>query len=184
MQKLKKVSSYDEYFVVATKSKIWDSFKNLTKTKLQTVKKLNRMLKLHSPAQPSSKLIAPKTPSLIQNNLQNRMKLFASQSLHHKTSLPTALQLAHQNKAINPYLKMPIASKIPLQNPKPQLALNNLPLHKSHSFNKFAAFTLQKSDNKKREQSEQFNPIKPIFDINSNNHHKFLKFCAKIQNSN
>ena len=68
-------------------------------------------------------------------------------------------------------------------NLKQQFALNNLPLHKSHSINKFAAKALKKSDNKEREQSIQLDPIKPIFDTNSNNHHKFFKLGAKVPNS-
>ena len=73
---------------------------------------------------------------------------------------------------------MPIASQIPFQNSKPQFAPNNLPLHKSHSIKNFAVSTLQKSDNRECEQSEQLDPIKPIFDTNSNNHYKST-ICPK-----
>ena len=51
-----------------------------------------------------------------------------------------------------------MASQIPLQNLKRQFALNNLPLHKSHSIKKFAANALQKSDNKECEKSKQKHP--------------------------
>ena len=45
---------------------------------------------------------------------------------HLNTSLPIASQLAPQNKIPNPRLNMSIASQKPLQNLKPQFALNNL----------------------------------------------------------
>ena len=70
---------------------------------------------------------------------------------------------------------------MPSQNLKPQFTLNILPLHKIHFINKFATNALQKSDNKECEQPEQLDPIKPIFDSNSSNQHKFFKFSAKLQ---
>ena len=60
-----------------------------------------------------------------------------------------------------------------------KFALNNLPLHKSNSNHTFAANTLQKSDSKECEQSEQLSPISTIFDTKSNNHHRFSKLGAK-----
>ena len=77
---------------------------------------------------------------------------------------------------------MTIASQIPPQNLEPQFALNNLPLHKSHSINKFALNALQKSDSKDCEQSERLDSMRPIFDTNSNNHHKFLKLSINTTN--
>ena len=41
---------------------------------------------------------------------------------------------------------MPIAPQRPSENLKPQFALENPPLHKSHSINKSATNALQKSD--------------------------------------
>ena len=76
---------------------------------------------------------------------------------------------------------MSIASQMPSQNLKPQFALKNLSLHKSHSINKFATTALQKSDNKEGEQSEDLDSIKPIFDTNSRNQHKFSILGAKLQ---
>ena len=83
--KAKKTSSYDEHFVVATISKTRDFFKRLIKHKLQTVKKLNGFLKLHSPSILSNRLIVPQKPSLIHNNPQHRIKAIASQLPHHIT---------------------------------------------------------------------------------------------------
>ena len=75
---------------------------------------------------------------------------------------------------------MSIAS--PPKNLEPQFALSYQQLIKSHSINEFATILLQKSDNKECEQSEQLDPIKPIFDTNSNNHHKLLKLSMKVSN--
>ena len=98
--------------------------------------------------------------------------------------VPIASSLTHPNKSLNPLLKSTIDSLIPLTNSKSQFALDNLPLHKSHSVKNFAAYTLQKSDSKECEQSEQLSPMKPIFDTNLNSHNKFFKLGAKIQNFN
>ena len=59
----KQESKYNQHFVVATIIKIRDSFKHLIKNRLQTEKKLNSILKLHSPPYPSNKLIAPQMPT-------------------------------------------------------------------------------------------------------------------------
>ena len=123
-------------------------------------------------------------PNLIHDNSQFGIKAIASQSPNLKTSLPIELQLAHQKKLINPHLNVRIASQIPLQNSKPKFALNTLPMHKSHSRNKFLASLLQKSDTEECEQSEQLNPIELIFDTNSNYYLKFFKLGSKVQNSN
>ena len=65
--KAKIVSSYDENFVVATISKIWDSFTQLIQSKTHTVQKLNGILKLDSTSHSSNRLIAPQIPNLIHN---------------------------------------------------------------------------------------------------------------------
>ena len=48
--KAKKFSSYDEHLLVATQTKIRDSFKHLIQNKTRTVQKLNDILKLHLPS--------------------------------------------------------------------------------------------------------------------------------------
>ena len=54
---------------------------------------------------------------------------------------------------------------------KPQFALKSLQLNKTNSVNTFAANTLQKSESKECEESEQLrNPINPVFDTKSTNH--------------
>ena len=88
--------------------------------------------------------------------------------------------MAHQNKSITSHLKMPIASQMSLQNWKSKIALNDLPLHKSHSINKNVEYA-QKSDSKESEQSEQLHSIKLIFETKSNNQFKFLKLGTKVK---
>ena len=179
--KAKNVSAYNENFVVATISKIRDSFKHLIQNKRHIVQKFNRILKLHSPSYSANRLIALQIPTLIRNNPKFCIKKVALKLSHYNTLLTFASQLATKSKVINPHLNMSIAPQMPSQNLKPQFALKNLPLHKSHSINKFATNALQKSDNKEGEQSEQLDSIKPIFDTNSSNQHKFLKLGAKLQ---
>ena len=121
------------------------------------------MLQSHSPSYSSNRLIASQITTSIHNHSQFRSTPVALQSPYYNASLPVAPQLKAQNEDINPHLNMSIASQMPLLNLKPQLALNNLPLNKSHSINKFAANALQKSDNKGYQQYEKIDPIKPIF---------------------
>ena len=97
--KAKKVSSYDEHFVIATISKNPDSFNYLIQNKTHTVQKLNGILKLHSPSYSSNRLIAPQLPTLIHKNSQLRIKPVALQPPHHKTSLPIASQFAPQKNS-------------------------------------------------------------------------------------
>ena len=150
------------------------------KRKLQTVKKLNGLLKLHLPSNSSNRLIAPQIPTLFHKNFQLWTTAIALQSPDQNTLLPIASQLTHHNEAINPHLKMPIASQITLQNSKPQFAVNNQPLLKSHSFKKIAAYALRNSDIKECEQSEELDQIKPMFNTKSSNHHKFFKPAGKL----
>ena len=76
--KAKKISSYDEPFVVATISKNEDSFKHQIKNKLQTVQKLDSTLKSPSPLLLSNRVIAPQTPNRTHDNSQNRITAIAS----------------------------------------------------------------------------------------------------------
>ena len=61
----RKISSYDELFVVATIFKIPNSFKHLIEHKRQTLQKLDSILKLYSTLLKSTRSIAPQTPNLI-----------------------------------------------------------------------------------------------------------------------
>ena len=46
----KKISTYDEHFVVATISIIRNSMKHIIENKQNTIQKFNSILKLHSPS--------------------------------------------------------------------------------------------------------------------------------------
>ena len=100
--KAKKVSSYDDHFVVATISNIRDSFKQLIQNKTHTVQSLRGIIQSHSPSYSSTRLIEPQTPTSIQNNAQFRSKPVALQPPYDNTSLPVAPQLAPQNKFLIP----------------------------------------------------------------------------------
>ena len=136
--KAKEISAYDKHFVVATISIIRVSFKHLIRNKLHTVQKFNRILKLHSPSYPANRLIAPQKLTLIRNISKFCIEQIALQPSHYNTLLPLASQLAPKRKIINPHLDMSIAPRMSSQNLKLQFALNNLPLHKSDSIDKFA----------------------------------------------
>ena len=66
----KKVSTYDEHFVVATISKIRNSMKSLIKNKQNALQKLNSILKLHSPSFPLKQPFAPQMHTPLNTNSQ------------------------------------------------------------------------------------------------------------------
>ena len=135
-QELKKVSTYDEHFVVASISKIRNSMKHLIKNKRNTLQKLNSILKLHSPSS-YSKLISRK-------------------------KLPFVPQLTLSYSTVNPQLNIPYALQMPLKIRRSQFAPKNHTTNNSHSINKLAAKAVQMSDNQEWEHSEQINPKKPL----------------------
>ena len=155
LQKLKKLSTDDENFVVATLYKTPDSVKHLIRNRKNTLQKIKSLLMSHSPSYSSNRLIAPQIPTLIQNNSQIHIKPVALQSLHCKRLLPLALQLTHHNSTLNPHINTPFASQKLTTILKPQIVSKIPSLNKSYSNNKFVAIALQKSDNKECEQSEQ-----------------------------
>ena len=61
----KKVSIYDEHFVLATISKSRDSMKHIIQNKQKTLQKPNSILKVHLPTYHSNQLIAPPMPTLL-----------------------------------------------------------------------------------------------------------------------
>ena len=151
--KAKRVSTYDEHFVVAAISIIRDSMKHLIRNKQSSIQKLNSILKLHSSSHQSNQLIAPQMPTPLNNSSQFNTKPVASQSLKCRKLLPFAPQLTLSNSTVKPYLNKP--SQMPYKNAKSQFVPNKFTANNSHSINKFAAKALQKSDNKEGEQSEQ-----------------------------
>ena len=156
--RVKKISTYDEHFVVATISKIRDSMKHLITSKQNATKKFNSILKSNLPSYKLKRPFAPQLPTLLNTNSHIRNKAFASQSLPLSPKTPFATQLTLTNSNINPHFKHPIASQLPLKFTKLQFAPNNCNVNNSHSTNKFAAKEVQMSDSKECENSEQLSP--------------------------
>ena len=177
----KKVSTYDEHFVVATLSKIRNSMKHLIKNKRNTIQKFNSILKLHSPLSYSKQSIAPQMQTSLNNNSQISIKPVAPQSLISRKKLPFVPQLTLSDSIVNPQLNIPFALQMPLKIRRSKFAPNNHTTNNSHSNNKFSAKAVQMSDNKESEHSEQINPKKTINGIKSNNPPKYRKLSAKTQ---
>ena len=177
----KKVSTYDEHFVVATISKIRDSMKYLITNKQNATKKFTSILKSNCPSHKLKRPFAPQLPTLQNSNSHMRNKAFASQSLPLLSKTPFATQLTPTTSKSNPYFIPPIASQMPLKVTKFPFAPNNCKVNNSHSINKFAAKEVQMSDSKECEYSEQLAPIKPIKGIKSKNPPNNAKFSAKTK---
>ena len=144
--KAKKISTYDEYFVVATISKIRNSMKHLIRNKQNTIQKLDSILKLHLPSSKSNRLIAPQMHTSLNTNSQFSTKPVASQSLQYRKKFPFLPQLTFSNSIVNPQLNIPLASQMLLQNTKSEFALNSSTTNNSHSITKFTRKAVQKSD--------------------------------------
>ena len=177
----KKISTYDEHFVVATISKIRDSMKHLITNKQNATKKFNSVLKMYLPSHKLKRPFAPQLTTLLDTNSHIRNKAFASQSLPLRPKAPFATQLTLTKSKINQLFKHPFALQMPLNVTKSQFAPNNCKVNNSHSINKFGAKEVQISDSKECELSEQLSPIKPINGIKSNNPPNNAKFRAKAK---
>ena len=177
----KKISAYDEHFVVATISKIRDSMKYLITNKQNATKKFNSILKSKWPSHKLKRPFAPQLHTLQKTNSHIRNKAFALQSLPSLPKTPFATQLTLTTSRSNPYFKHPIASQMPLKVTKFQFAPNNCKINNSHSINKFGAKEVQMSDSKECEHSKQFSPIKTINGIKSHNPPNNAKFSAKTK---
>ena len=77
----KKISTYDEHFVVATISKIRISIKHLIKNNWNTIQKFNSILKLNLPSSYSKQSIAPQMHTSLNTNSQISIKPVVQQSL-------------------------------------------------------------------------------------------------------
>ena len=176
--KAKKVSKYDEQFVVATISNIRNSMKHLHRNKQNTIQKCSSILKLHSPSSKSNPLIAPQIHKTLKTNSKFITKPVASQSLQYREKLNFAPQLTLSSSIVNQHSNIPFASQMPLQSTKSAFALNNFTTNNSHSINKVAAKAVQKSNGR---ECEQLCPIKPINGIKSKNPPKYSKLSAKTQ---
>ena len=175
----KKISTYDEHFVVATISKIRNSMKHLIKNKQNALQKFNGILKLHLPSFHSKHSFATQMHTPLSTNSQISVKPIVSQLLLSQKKVPFASQLTLSNSIVNPHLNPPFASQIPLKVRISQLVPNNCKVNNSHSINEFAAKEVQMSDSKECERSEKLYPIKPINGFKSNNPPKIAKLSAK-----
>ena len=177
----KKISTYDEHFVVATISKIRDSMKHLIINKQTATKKFKSILKSNLPLQKVKRPFAPRLPTSLSVNSPNCKEAFASQITTSPLKTPFVPQLTLPNSKINSHFEHPFASQMPLKVTKLQFALNNRKVNNSHSINKFAAKEVHMSDSKECEQSEQLSPIQPINGIKSSNPPNNTELSAKAQ---
>ena len=179
----KKISTYDEHFVVATISKIRDSMKHLILNKQTATQKFKSILKSNLPLQKLKRPFAPQLPTSLSVNSPNCKEAFASRLTTSQLKTPFVPQLTLPNSKINSHSEQPFASQMPLKVTKLQFALHNRKVNNSHSLNKFAAKEVQMSDSKECEQSEQLSPIQPLNGIKSNNPPNNTELSAKAQNS-
>ena len=179
--RVKKISTYDKNFVVATISKIRNLMKHLIKHKQNTLQKFNSTIKLHSPSFHSKQSFAPQMHTPLNTNSQISTKPLAPQLLLSQKKVHFALQLTLSNSKVNAHLNPPFASQIPLKVRKSQSVLNNRKVNNSYSINQFAAKEVQMSDSRECEHSKKLYPIKPINGIKSNNPPKITKLSAKTQ---
>ena len=111
----KKISTYDEHFVVATISKIRDSMKHLITNKQTATKKFTNILTSNWPSHNFKRPFAPQLTTLQHSNSHIRNKAFASQSLSLIPKTPFATQLTPSTSKSNPHFIHPIASQMPLK---------------------------------------------------------------------
>ena len=176
----KKISAYDEHFVVATISKIRDSMKQLIINKQTATKKFKSILKSKLPLQKVKRPFAPRLPTSLSVNSPNCKETFASRLTNSPLKIIVP-QLTLPKSKINSHSEHPFASQMPLKVTKLQFALNNRKITNSHFNNKFAAKEVQMSDSKECEQSEQLSPIQPIYGIKSRNPPNNTELSAKAQ---
>ena len=177
----KKLSTYDEHFVVATISRIRDSMKHLITNRQTATTKFRNILKSNLPSlkftQPfASRLTIPKS-----NNSTNCDKASASQLTISPLKPPFARQLTHTNSKLNPYSVHPFASQMPPKFTKLQFVPNHRKVNNLHSINKFAAKEVQILDSKECEQSEQLSLMQSINGNKSSNTPNNTKLSAKTQ---
>ena len=163
----KKISTYDEHFVVATISKIRDSMKHLITNRQTATKKFRNILKSNLPSLKVTRPFASRLTISQSDNSPNCKK--ASQLTVSPLKTPFAPQLTHANSKINPYSVHQFASQMPPKVTKLQFVPNHRKVNNSHSINKFAAKEVQILDSKECEQSEQLSPMQPINGNKSSN---------------
>ena len=177
----KKISTYDEHFVLATISKIRDSMKHLIINRQTATKKFKNILKSNLPSLKVTRPFASRLTISQSDNSTNCKKAFASQLTLSPLKTPFAPQLTHANSKINPYSVHPFASQMPPKVTKLQFLPNHRKVNNSHSINKFAAKEVQILDSKECEQSEQLSPMQPIYGNKSSKTPNNTKLSAKTQ---
>ena len=90
--KAKKISAYDEHFVVVTISKNKNPFKQTIQTKSSVLQKFNNINKYNTPSTELYEVFAPRTPICTNKNSQLKKKLIALQLPNLKPSLSITSQ--------------------------------------------------------------------------------------------
>ena len=121
----KKISTYDEHFVVATTSKIRDSMKSLIINKQKATQKFSSILKSNLRSYKLKQPFAPRLPTLLNVNSPNCNEAFALQLTPSPVKTPFVPQLKLPKSKINSQFKHPFASQMPLKVTKLQFALIN-----------------------------------------------------------
>ena len=111
----KKISTYDEHFVVATISIIRNSMKYLIINKQNATKNFNSVLKSNRASHKLKRPFAPQLPILQTSKSHIRSKAFALQSLPSLPKTPFATQLTLTTSKSNPYLHIQLHRKCHLK---------------------------------------------------------------------
>ena len=177
----KKISTYDEHFVVATISRIRNSMKHLITNRQTATKKFRNILTSNLPSLKVTQPFAPRITLPQSTNSTNCDKASAPQLTISPLKPPFAPQLTHVNSKLNPYSIHPFASQMPPKVTKLQFVPNHRKVNNSHSINKFTAKEVQILDSKEYEQSEQLSLMQPINGNKSSNTPTNTKLSAKTQ---
>ena len=119
----KKISTYDEHFVVATISKIRDSMKSLIINKQKATKKFSSILKSNLRSHKLKQPFAPQLPTLLNVNSPKCNEALALQLTPSTVKALFVPQLTLPKSKINSQFSHPFASQMPLKVTKLQLAL-------------------------------------------------------------
>ena len=126
----KKISTFDEHFVVATISKFRDSMKHLIINKQTATKKFKSILKSNLPLQKVKRPFALRLPTSLNVNSPNCKEAFASQLTTSPLKTPFVPQLTLLNSKINSHSEhlnpnAILNIQMPLKVTKLKFALNN-----------------------------------------------------------
>ena len=182
--KLDKISTNDEDFLVATLSKIRQSFKHIRKTQPLAFGKLNAILQPYLQNQNLNTNITSSKTLFKINNQPLSNSSATSHILDTKQSLPNASQKPPSNNWLKQSSHTLFAPQLALPFLRSKLAVRIKPKNRSLSISKISANILQNSDTKEGEQFEHLGPISTIFDTKSTNHNLIPQLSAKSTNVN